>query len=94
MKRYEIPMQENGRIILPADLRKSLGIGKGDRVLIEADGDHVVLTTVRLRRKRAQEIASRYAKPGVSVVEGFLAEKRTEAEREIDRIDASEADAS
>ena len=94
MKLYEIPMQENGRVILPSELRKSLGLAKGDKVLIEADDNQVVLTTARLRRKRAQEIASRYAKPGVSIVEEFLAEKRAEAEREIGRIDANDESAS
>ena len=44
------------------------------------------LTTARLRRKRAQGIARKYARPGVSVVDEFLAEKRVEAEREIARI--------
>ena len=87
MKLYELPMQENGRVILPAELRKALGLAKGDKVMLEAEGDQVTLTTARLRRKRAQEIAKRYARPGVSVVDEFLAEKRAEAEREIDRIE-------
>lgn len=73
-------------MVLPAELRKSLGLTKGDKVMIEAEGDIVTLTTARLRRKRAQVIAKRYAQPGVSVVEEFLAEKRTEAAREIERI--------
>lgn len=87
MKLYELPMQENGRVILPAALRKSLGLEKGDKVVIEADGDEVRLTTARLRRKRAQAIARKHARPGVSVVDEFLAEKRVEAEREIARIE-------
>lgn len=86
MKVYELPMQENGRIVLPSELRKALGLAKGDKVMIEAEGDQVTLTTARLRRKRAQMIAKRYARPGVSVVEDFLAEKRTDAQSEIHRI--------
>ncbi|RFC61789.1 AbrB/MazE/SpoVT family DNA-binding domain-containing protein [Fulvimarina endophytica] len=92
MKLYELPMQENGRVVLPSDLRKSLGLSKGDKVLIEAEGDEIKLTTARLRRKRAQAIAKKYARPGVSVVDEFLSEKRAEAEREIARIEP-EADA-
>jgi AbrB family looped-hinge helix DNA binding protein len=79
MPLYEIPMQENGRVVLPVSLRKALGLEKGDKVLVEAEGDRVTLTTARLRRKRAQEIARRYAQAGVSVVEEFLQEKRAEA---------------
>ena len=54
MTLYEIPMQENGRVVLPVSLRKALGLAKGDKVLIETEGDRVTLTTARLRRKRAQ----------------------------------------
>lgn len=90
MTLYEIPMQENGRVVLPATLRKALGLAKGDKVLIEAEGDRVVLTTARLRRKRAQEIARRYAQPGVSVVDEFLQEKRVEAARENEAIPDTE----
>ena len=86
LKLYELPIQETGRVVLPAELRKILGLSKGDKVLIEAEGDEVKLTTARLRRKRAQGIARKYARPGVSVVDEFLAEKRVEAEREIARI--------
>lgn len=90
MALYEIPMQENGRVVLPASLRKALGLAKGDKVLIEAEGDRLILTTARLRRKRAQEIARRYARPGVSVVDDFLQEKRIDAARENDAISDSE----
>ena len=84
MTLYEIPTQENGRVVLPVSLRKALGLEKGDKVLVEAEGDQVTLTTARLRRKRAQEIARRYAQAGVSVVEEFLQEKRAEALSEND----------
>ena len=89
MTLYEIPMQENGRVVLPVSLRKALGLAKGDKVLIETDGDRVTLTTARLRRKRAQEIARHYAQPGVSVVDEFLQEKQAEAVRENEALNAA-----
>lgn len=93
MKTYELSMQENGRVILPSELRRALGLQKGDRVVIEAEGDRITLTTAQLRRKRAQAIARRYARPGVSVVDEFLAEKQAEARQEIDRIAPGDEDA-
>lgn len=83
MKTYEVPMQESGRVILPSDLRKTLGLTKGDRVLIEADGDVVVLTTEKLRRRRARAMVAQYVSPSDNVVDEFLAEKRVEADREV-----------
>lgn len=82
MKTYVIPLQENGRLILPIELRRALGVDRGDRVVVEAEDDRITLTTMRLRRRRAQETAARYVEPGRSVVDEFLAEKRHEAERE------------
>lgn len=69
-------------MVLPFELRRALGLTKGDKVMIEAEGDNITLTTARLRRKRAQAIAKRYTQPGVSVVEEFLAEKRAEARQD------------
>lgn len=88
MKTYEVPMQESGRVILPTELRRTLGLQKGDRVLIEADGENVVLTTARIRRRRAQALVARHIKPEDGVVDAYLKEKRDEAERESARIEA------
>ena len=79
MRTYEVPMQESGRVILPVELRRTLGLQKGDRVLIEADGDTVTLTTARLRRRRAQAHVARHLQSSGSVVDDFLREKREEA---------------
>lgn len=87
MRTYEVPMQESGRVILPSELRKALGLQKGDKVLIQADGENVTLTTARLRRRRAQELVARHVQPSGSVVDDFLRGKREEAAREIERLE-------
>ena len=95
MRTYEVPMQESGRVILPVELRRTLGLQKGDRVLIEADGDTVTLTTARLRRRRAQALVARHLQSSGSVVDDFLREKRERAERENERLKrTTESDAS
>ena len=82
MARYDIPVQENGRMILPAELRRALGVGKGDRVVILTTRDGVELTTAQRARRRAQERFRCLVPEGVSVVDEFLAEKRAEVARE------------
>lgn len=65
-----------GRILLPARIRKELGIEPGmDLLLTCADG------TVRLETRaralaRARQIARHIARPGTSVVDEFLTERR------------------
>ena len=95
MRTYEVPMQESGRVILPVELRKTLGLQKGDRVLIEADGETITLTTARLRRRRAQALVARHLQSSGSVVDDFLREKQEEVERENERLErTTETDAS
>ena len=88
MKTFEVPVQENGRMVLPLDLRRRLGLDRGGRLVIEADEVGIALTTARARRRRAQEIARKYVHPGEGcIVDAFLAEKREEAWREIAEIE-------
>ena len=40
---YGMPMKESGHVVLPVELRRMLGLQKGDRVPIKADGNTVTL---------------------------------------------------
>jgi AbrB family looped-hinge helix DNA binding protein len=75
-------INENGRIVLPAAFRKALGVSVGDEVLLRMQDDELRITTQQLRIKRAQERARKYLKPGLSIVDEFLAERRAEAKNE------------
>lgn len=91
MQTFEVPVQENGRMILPLDLRRRLGLDQGGRLMIEASEAGIALTTARARRRRAQEIARKYASVEEgSVVEEFIAEKREAARREAEEIEVAE----
>lgn len=82
MKRFEVPLSENGRMILPAELRQALGVGKGDRVVLQRVDDRIELTTARLSRARAQARIRAQFPDATGVVDEFLAERREEAARE------------
>ena len=85
MNRYTIPVGENGRIILPRELRRALGVGKGSRVVIEARDDRLELTTADRLRREAQERYQRlFPGQGRHAVDDFLVEKREEVRREGD----------
>lgn len=73
----------DGRMSLPADLRKRHGLGKGGEVIVEDTGDAIVLRTLDQVVARAQALSRKLVggKAGASVEE-FLAERAREAERE------------
>ena len=72
-----------GRMSLPADIRKRHGLAQGGEVLVEDTGDAIVLRTLDQVVARAQALSRRLVadRPGASV-DDFLAERRDEADTE------------
>ena len=71
----------DGRMSLPADLRKRHGLGTGGEVIVEDAGDAIVLRTLDQVVARAQELSRRLVggNPGASVAD-FLADRGREGE--------------
>ena len=70
---------EGGRIIVPANYRKAMGIAKGDTVLLELHGDELRVRPARSALKRLQERLRAYAPAEGSVVDELIADRRAEA---------------
>ena len=75
-------VNENGRVVIPASFRKALGIQVGDEVVLRIEDDELRITTQQRRIQRAQRRARRYVKPGTSLVDELLAERRAAAKNE------------
>ena len=75
-------VNENGRVVIPASFRKALGINVGDEVVLRIEDDELRITTMKRRIERAQRRARQYLKPGVSLVDELIAERREAAKRE------------
>jgi AbrB family looped-hinge helix DNA binding protein len=75
-------VNENGRVVIPASFRKALGINPGDEVILTLEEDELRLTTMKRRIERAQRLVRKYVKPGVSLVDELIAERREAAKRE------------
>lgn len=71
-----------GRIVIPRDMRRALGVEEGDDVLLELDQSGLHVRSVRQAVALAQQAVARYVKPGQSLSAELLAERRSEAERE------------
>jgi len=75
-------VNENGRIVIPAAFRKLLGIEVGDEVVLRVQDDELRITTQQRRIQQAQRRAQQYVKPGTSLVDELLAERREAARDE------------
>jgi AbrB family looped-hinge helix DNA binding protein len=77
-----VQINENGRVVIPAPFRKALGIKPGDQVILRLEDDELRITTMKKRIERAQRQVRKYVKPGVSLVDELIAERREAAKRE------------
>lgn len=77
----DVSLGRQGRLVIPASLRRSLGLEEGDRLVARQDGNRLVIEKPeqikqRLKARFAQVPAER------RLVEELLAERRQESRRE------------
>ncbi len=77
---FHVNITPNGRLSLPAELRKRLGLSRGGALLIEETEEGLILRTVAQSVAHAQALARRYtAKKPEASVDAFLANRRAES---------------
>ena len=77
-----VQINDNGRVVVPVAFRKALGIRPGDKLAFRLEEDGLKITTMKQRIEQAQRRARKYIKPGTSLVDELLAERREAAKRE------------
>jgi len=82
MTSVRLRVNENGRVVLPAPFRKALNIRPGDQVLARLEGGEVRITTLKRRIERAQSHVRQFVKPGRSLSDELIAERREAAKHE------------
>ncbi len=75
-------VNENGRVVIPATFRKRLGIRIGDEVVLQIENDELRIITLKRNIERAQRLVRKHVKPGTSLVDELIAERREAARNE------------
>jgi AbrB family looped-hinge helix DNA binding protein len=75
-------VNENGRVVIPASFRKRLGIRIGDEVVLQLEDDELRIITLKRSIERAQRLVRKHVKPGTSLVDELIAERREAARNE------------
>lgn len=70
----------NGRLSLPADLRRRHGLSQGGEVIVEETGDAIVLRTLDQVVERAQRMSRKLVAGQPASVDDFLSDRAREAE--------------
>ena len=75
-------VNENGRVVIPASFRKRLGIRIGDEVVLRIQGVELRITTLKRSIECAQRLVRKHVKPGTSLVDELISERREAARNE------------
>jgi AbrB family looped-hinge helix DNA binding protein len=77
----EVHVGHQGRLVIPASLRKSLGIGEGDTLIARSDQGRLVLEKPEAILARVRQ-RFRRVPTEISLVDELIEERRVEARRE------------
>ena len=77
-----VKVAADGRILVPAHLRRAAGIEPGATVSIRLRDGQLLLEDERAALRRLQALLAPLWVPGESVVDELIADRRAEAERE------------
>ena len=75
-------MGEKGRVVIPAEIRKALGMDAGGTLDLRVEDHELRISTIRGRILRAQERVRKYVPEGVSLSEELSVERREAAKHE------------
>jgi AbrB family looped-hinge helix DNA binding protein len=76
----QVNITPNGRMSLPADMRKRLGLSDGGAVYLDETADGVVLRTAAQAVARAQALAKQFTGGNPdATVDAFLARRREDS---------------
>jgi AbrB family looped-hinge helix DNA binding protein len=80
----EARLNEAGRIVIPAEIRRRLGFNPGDTLLLSVEDDVLKIESHRARIRRVQESFRKYIPVGRCLSDELIAERREEARRELE----------
>ena len=75
-------LAEGGRLVIPAEFRRRLGLNPGDNVVLDLRDGELRVRSLRRAIERAQTLVSQFVPEDVSLSEELIRDRRAEAARE------------
>ena len=82
MTRIRTKIAEGGRIVIPAEFRRALGLDVGDEVILDLGEGQLTLLTPQQAVKRAQELVRQYVPENRRLADELIEERRAESAHE------------
>jgi bifunctional DNA-binding transcriptional regulator/antitoxin component of YhaV-PrlF toxin-antitoxin module len=80
-------IDRTGRVLIPLKVRRELGLTESTDLILHVENGELRMHTREAAIMRARERLKKLKKPGESIVDEFLAERREEARRELEELD-------
>jgi bifunctional DNA-binding transcriptional regulator/antitoxin component of YhaV-PrlF toxin-antitoxin module len=81
MARFLAKLDEGGRLVIPADYRKALGVDVGDELVLVLEEGSLRVSTPREAIRRAQAVVRSYVPAGKRLSDELIKERRRESRR-------------
>jgi AbrB family looped-hinge helix DNA binding protein len=82
VREFKTKMGQSGRVVIPGEYRRRLGLRSGDEIIMHLDEEGLHLYTPAQAVARAQALVRRYVPEGRSLSDELISERREEAARE------------
>ena len=79
-------------MVIPAEFRKTLGVGPGDQVVVDLKDGDLRVRSLDAVIERAQALVRRYVPDEVSLADELIEDRRAEAARELEDEGLAEGD--
>lgn len=80
MKENLVKVGEGGRVIIPASLRKAMGVSTGDELIVRLVDGELRMLTPRQGVRLAQSLVRQFVPKGSRLVDELVEERRKEDE--------------
>ncbi|MER9754916.1 AbrB/MazE/SpoVT family DNA-binding domain-containing protein [Mesorhizobium sp. M0166] len=91
-KRERVKLGEGGRFVIPAAMREEMGVRPGEDMILHVENGELRVRSWLQNLRRVQAELSALKRPGESVVDEFLKERREEQSRSDKRLDRLHAE--
>ncbi len=82
MNEFVVKLGTNGRLVIPAAVRRALGVAEGDELSLALVDDELRVTTLRAAVRRAQRVMAQRVPAERSLADELIAERRAAAANE------------
>ena len=79
---YHVRIGDGRRVVLPAEVCKSMSLDVGDTLIVRVDPERTTLTSVERTVARFQSMLSKRMSPGFSAVDELISEREDASSRE------------